>query len=203
MATSDVSIANLALQKLGSRSIVSLSENVNEAKAVNSCYEALRDKELRAYLWAFAKTRATLAPHGVVPVFTYAAAFVLPADFLRLIKPVRLGLDWSIEVHQGELAILTNDGNTLQVPYIRKVTDPTLFDPCFVDMLACKIAWHCCERLTQSNTKKAAIMEEYRESRDEARRTNAFELTLQDEPDDSWLAARIAGSRNWLSFGDL
>ncbi len=193
MATSEVSIANLALQKLGSKNIVSLSENINEAKAVASCYEALRDKEIRMYLWGFAKTRAILAPHAVQPAFTFSYAFVLPSDFLRLIKPARLGLDWTIEVHEGERAILTNDGDTLQIRYIRKVTDPTLFDPCFVDMLACRIAWHCCERLTQSNTKKQGIMEEYNVSRAEARKTSAFELPSQAQPADEWLAARWTG----------
>jgi hypothetical protein len=202
MATSEVSICNLALQKLGEERIVSLSEDSRNAREVSACYEALRDKELRSYLWGFAKTRVTLAPSAVVPDFTYAAAFPLPADYLRLIKPVRLGLDWQLERHQGVLSILTNDGDTLEVRYIAKVTDTTLYDPCFVEMLACKIAWHCCEALTQSNTKKAAILEEYAIHKAEARRTNAFELPTLEEPIDPWLAARGSGSQNWLRFGE-
>lgn len=193
MATSDVSICNLALQKLGTGRIVSLSENSVEAREVSACYEAMRDKELRAYFWNFAKTRVTLAPSAVTPDFTFTYAFPLPADFLRLIKPARLGLDWQIERHDGALALLTNDGDTLEVRYIAKITNPALFDPCFVEMLACKIAWQCCEKITQSNTKKVAIMEEYREHRAEARKTNAFELPSQPEPVDSWLAARQTG----------
>lgn len=193
MATSDVSVCNLALQKLGAGRIVSLSENSENAKAVNACYESLRDKELRTYLWNFARKRAILAASSVTPAFTFTYAFPVPSDFLRLIKPARLGLDWHVEQHEGGLAILTNDGNTLEIRYIAKVTNPALFDPCFVEMLACKIAWHCCERITQSNTKKAGLMEEYKEAKQEARRTNAFELPKNPEPIDEWLAARQTG----------
>lgn len=193
MATSDVSVCNLALQKLGAARITLMTDNSSNARSVNACYEALRDKELRTYLWNFAKKRTTLAPSSVTPDFTYTYAFPVPSDYLRLIKPARLGLDWHVEQHDGGLAILTNDGDTLEVRYIARVTNPALFDPCFVEMLACKIAWHTCEPITQSNTKKAALMEEYREHKAEARRTNAFETPKQAEPIDEWLAARQAG----------
>lgn len=193
MATSEVSICNLALQKLGSKRITALSDNTTEAREVSACYETLRDKELRLYLWSFAKTRVVLAPSSVAPAFTYTYAFPLPADFLRLIKPARIGLDWQTEQHDGALCILTNEGTTLEVRYIAKVTNPALFNPCFVEMLACKIAWNCCEKLTQSNTKKADIMAEYLEAKKDARRTNAFELSYQPEPVDSWLTARVSG----------
>ncbi|MDH4185528.1 MAG: hypothetical protein OEV08_00905 [Nitrospira sp.] len=193
MATSNVSIANLALQKLGAPSIVALDENSVAARAINACFEAMRDRELRAYFWKFAKRRATLAPHATVPDFSYALAFPLPVDFLRLIKPARVGLDWHLEYHEGVQAILTNDGDELEIRYIAKITDPTLFDPMFVEMLACKIAWHCCEQLTQSNSKKQILMEEYRGLKNEARQVNAFEVHAQPQPVDEWLTARWNG----------
>ena len=202
MATSEVSICNLALQKLGTRRIVSLSEDSVEAREVAACYEQQRDNELRKYLWKFAKKRVVLGASAVIPAFTYALAFPLPADCLRVIKPVRVGLDWSIEQHDGALALLTNDGDSIEFRYIARVTDPTLFDPSFIEMLACKIAWHTCEKITQSNTKKQALNQEYLDAKAEARRTNAFELAPQEEPEDTWLTARQGGSRNWLRFGD-
>jgi hypothetical protein len=201
MATSDVSICNLALQKLGAARINTLAET--GAKDVAACYEQQRDLEQRKYLWNFGKTRVQLAASSVAPAFTFANAFPVPANLLRIIKPARLGLDWQLEQHEGVLAILTNDSAPLDVRYFAKVTNPALFDPCFVEMLACKIAWHCCERVTQSNSKKAALMEEYKEHKAEARKTNAFELPTQEEPEDEWVVAREGGSRNWLRFGDL
>lgn len=193
MPASETSICNLALQKLGASRIVSLSENSRNAESVSAAYPQQRDNELRKYLWKFAKKRATLAASAVAPAFTYDNAFPVPADFLRLIKPARLGLDWHLEHHDGGLAILSNDGAPLQIRYIARITNPALFDPCFVEMLACKIAWHCCEDITQSNTKKDAIHQEYLEAKAEARRTNAFEQNKQPEPVDEWLMARRTG----------
>jgi hypothetical protein len=193
MAVSDVSIANLALQKLGASRISLLSDASVNAREVNACYEMLRNIEMSRYKWNFAKKRVTLAPSATEPAFNYTYAFVLPTDCLIIIKPARLGLDWQIENHGGDVAILTNDGDTLYLRYIALVTDPTKYHPLFVEMLACKIAWHCCEKLTQSNSKKAALMEEYKLTRAMAKKANAFDLASQPQPVDEWLVARSTG----------
>lgn len=203
MSVSNVSICNLALQKLGQARIVALDEDNSNARHCNVCFETLRDKELRGAMWNFAIKRTTLAASATAPDFTYTYAFPLPADALRVILPPRLGLDWKIENHEGAPAILTNDGTSLEVKYIARITDPTKFDFSFVEMLACKIAWHLTEVITQSNTKKEALHQEYLELRREARRMNAFERTPEEEPLDGWIAARQQGSiystdRGWV-----
>lgn len=203
MAVSNVSICNLALQKLGQSRIVSLDEDNSNARHCNVCFEPLRDRELRAAMWNFSVKRTTLAAHATAPDFTYSYAFPLPVDALRVILPARLGLDWKIENHEGSPAILTNDGTSLELKYVAKITDPTKFDALFVEMLACKIAWHLCEVITQSNTKKQAVNQEYLELKREAKRINAFERTPEEEPQDSWIAARQQGSiyqsdRSWI-----
>ena len=158
MATSPTSICNLALQKLGSDRITSIDDLTSKgAKECNACYEPMRDRELRANRWKFSLSRVILAPHATAPVFQYNSAFVLPADCLRPLFPARTGLDWKVENHQGQAAILTNDGSSINLRYIAKITDTTLFYPLFVDALACKIAWHLCELMTQSNSKKDAL----------------------------------------------
>jgi hypothetical protein len=193
MAVSEVAIANLALQKLGAKRISDLDEDSKEAEEMNACYELIRDRELAAYQWNFAKKRATLAPSATEPEFGYTYAFLLPVDCINIIKPARLGLDWHVENHEGDVAILTNDADTIELRYIAKITDPNKFHPLFVEMLACKLAWHCCEALTQSNTKKAALLDEYILCRREARKVNAFSVNQQPQPVDGWLAARLTG----------
>ena len=201
MATSNVLICNLALQKVGQARIVLLTDDNNNARNCNVAFEPLRQRELRAHAWNFAVKRAILAPSTTIPVFTYALAFPLPSNCLRVLLPPRLGLDWKIEDVDGRPAILTNDGATLPIRYIEDVVDPTRFDALFVEMLACKIAWHLTEIITQSNTKKTALEAEYRAAWNEAKRLNAFEKIPDAEPEDSWLAARRMGSvssdRSW------
>ena len=199
---SQVRVANLALQKLGAAEIVSMDEDTRERRAITRCYSMLRDRELRAHNWNFSIKRKILAPSSVAPLFEFAKAFPLPADCLRPLPPAR-DVDWTIEYHEGSKHILTNEGTVIYLRYVSRVTDETQFDPLFADMLACKIAWHCCEELTQSNQKKADIEREYKDAKAEAKRTNAFEQATPQEPEPPWLTARYAGDRgqNWLRFG--
>jgi hypothetical protein len=156
-----------------------------------ACYEHIRDAELRRYSWNFAKKRTTLAPSAVDPDHDYDYAFPLPVDCLKILPPARNGLDWRLESHEGQTCILTNDGNTLEISYLAKITDPTRFDPCFVEMLACRLADHCCEEITQSNAKQQSMKDAYRLARIEARRENAFENISEEPPEDPWVEARL------------
>ena len=199
---SQTRVANHALQKLGAGLISSMDEDTREARTVKACYSILRDRELRAHSWNFSIKRAALAPSATVPAFGFAKAFPLPADCLRILPPAR-DVDWTIENINGASHILTNEGTVIYLRYVARITDEAVFDELFVDMLACKIAWHCCETITQSNQKKADVMEEYKDARAEARRINAFEQASPQEPEPPWLVARRAGSgeQNWLRFG--
>ena len=199
---SQTRVANHALQKLGAGLISSMDEDTREARTVKACYSILRDRELRAHSWNFSIKRAALAPSATVPAFGFAKAFPLPADCLRILPPAR-DVDWTIENINGASHILTNEGTVIYLRYVARITDEAVFDELFVDMLACKIAWHCCETITQSNQKKADVMQEYKDARAEARRINAFEQASPQEPEPPWLVARRAGSgeQNWLRFG--
>ena len=202
MAYSNVSICNLALQKLGSDRISSLSDAGPSAVECNASFEHIRDAEMRANKWKFTLTRTVLAPHATPPLAPYAFAFPLPADCLRPLFPARLGLDWKVENHHNVLAILTRDGDSLPLRYIRRTTDPTLFDPLFAEALACKLAWQLCERFTQSNTKKEAAERAYLYAIREARRMNAIEIGEAKVPVDEWLAARRVGQLQNSEWGE-
>lgn len=196
MANSRVAIMNLALQLLGAPRVGAPDEDNKNAIETNACFDILRDYEQRANAWNFTLCRAILAPSATAPAFTYAYAFPLPTDpfCLRVLLPSMTELDWKIENHLGSSAILTNDGAALYLRYIGRMEDPTKFDPMFALMLACSIAWHCCEVITQSNSKKQAIMERYTLIRREARRMNAFEKVPDKQPIGSWVTAAMTGS---------
>lgn len=201
MAASEVSICNLALQKLGAKRITSLTEDSNNARQVNACYATLRDKELRIHPWKFAITRAVLTPAATAPLFDYTYAFPVPSDCLRVLLPARQNLDWKRETQGSQQVILTNDGNSINVRYIARVEDPTQFDVAFVEALAAKIAMNCCEQITQSNDKKAGAKEDYKMAISEAAKTDAFEDESQDPPPSAWETGRLVGDSsemNWL-----
>lgn len=187
---SEVEIANAALSRVGANRITLLTENSVEARAVNAIYEAERDAELRMHTWNFAKARAQLAS-TTAPAFGPSNAFPVPADFIRLIAPdpelYDNELDWRIEGHN----ILTYDSAPLNIRYIAKITDPNAMDPLFRRVLALRIAREICEPLTQSNAKWQLIDADYRQAISDAKKANAIEVPVLQEPDDTWITARL------------
>ncbi len=200
---STTGIANLALQKVGAASILNLSDATPEAREISRAYDYCRRAELRAHRWNFALSRAVLAPSTVTPGFGYAYAFPLPTDCLRVLLPNDPTLDWKVE----GASILTNSATSpfdagtygaavtpspaLYLKYIRDVTDPTQFDPCFIDAFAVRVALAVVERLTQSNPKKQLLQADYKVAIAEASRANAFEKLPADPPDDDFWLARV------------
>lgn len=193
MANSRVNIINLALTLLGAARVGAPDEEGENAEALTFCYDNIRDSEQRANIWHFTRKRAILAPSSVVPAFGYGYAFPLPTNCLRVIKPSLTTVDWSIEQHENTPSILTNDGNVIQLRFVERVMDETKFDPLFTMMFACSLAWWCCERLTQSNSKRDAIERRYTASRLQAYKTNAFERVPLQSPPDEWLTAMSNG----------
>lgn len=187
---SKVEIANRALQKLGAKRIVSLEEDSRNARAVNACYETLKEAELRKHPWSFAVKRVQLAADTDAPAFGKARTFQLPSDYLRLLAPdpeLNLNdLDWQIEGRK----IATNDSSPLDVRYIYNVTDPNEMDVLFREALAASIALELAEEITQSNTKKGDADYGYEKAVNEAKKTNAIERAASQPPDDTWVTVR-------------
>lgn len=205
---SETDICNRALQRLGAKRIVSLTQDTPNARSCNVAYAALRDAELRSNPWNFAIARAQLAASSTAPLFGKAYAYPLPSDFLRLLSPdpnadytSAIGVDWGTTgTWQGNFSypdlqiegqsIFSNFPPPLQIRYVSKVTDPNVMDPLFREALSARIAVELCEEITQSNTKLAAISEAYKEIVAEARRTRALENPPKLPVVDSFITVR-------------
>jgi hypothetical protein len=192
---SDVQIANRALAKLGDKTIVSLTENSNQARAINECYVLVRQGELRRHPWHFAKKRAQLAADATAPLFDFDYKYTLPSDCLRILMPQESSesvqydnrIDWKIE---GRF-ILSNQAGPLSITYLADVTDPNEFDAAFIDVLASRLAVEVAHRLTGSTEKRKMAHEEYKAALLEARRANAFEQFSVERAIDDWEIARL------------
>lgn len=200
MASSVVQVANRALTKLGAARITSIDDDVKAARALKSCFEDVRDDELRAYRWQFAMKRTSLAALSTAPSYGYEYQYQVPSDFLRIdmvndqfpaaVMDNYIGaesLDWLLEGNK----ILTDFSAPLKLRYIAQVTDPSAWDSCFREALACKLAIEVCEDLTQSNEKRQLAWKEYDLAINRAVRINAIEKIPVQPPDDSWVIGRI------------
>lgn len=190
---SKVSIANRALSKLGEDRILLLTDNNKAARTINQMFDDVVDAELRRHNWKFAIKRGSLPALSEAPAWGYSFQYPLPADFLKLIQVndfyVRSGTQqamWSVE--SGN--ILTNLSAPLKVRYVWRVDNPGLYDPLFVEALACRLAMEACETLTQSETKFGRCQEQYKMALSEALRVDSIANPPDELPAGSWIDSR-------------
>jgi hypothetical protein len=181
-----VDVCNKGLDKLGHGPITSLADGTKSANLCLRNWETIRDQVLRDHPWNFAVKRAILAPSTTAPLWGFSASFPLPADCLRVVE-VR---DLSTGEYEVEgKAILANE-TALYIRYIKQTTDPNEFDALFVDAAAVRLAFELCESITQSNTKKNALWEEYQDSLTRAMRVDGQENPPAPFEEDEWIAVR-------------
>ena len=137
----ETSICNQALGRIGANQIKNVETDTTvPAIQCRLHYEQTRDSLLRSYSWRFASERATL-DDGDTPDFEWSNAFTLPTDFMVL-KSIYEGRfsstnfrNYAIEGNE----ILTNE-TTMEIRYIKKVTDVLEFDSLFVKVLILLLA---------------------------------------------------------------
>jgi hypothetical protein len=135
----DIDICNLALARLGCRfNVASLTEDSAEGRACALIYSVARDAALRRHDWSFATTRLALTDLGTPPD-DWSYRYALPADCLKvrqlLLPP---GAKPSpFEVAGRELYSNLAEATLI---YTKRVTDATLYDPGFIELLILKLA---------------------------------------------------------------
>jgi len=200
---SKVEIANRALTKLGEERILLLTDDLKAARVMNSMFDLVRDAEIRRFNWNFAMKRDSLLALVDAPAWGFKYQYPLPADFLHLVQVneyyVRTNVtyrgQWAVEAGK----ILTDYDAPLKVRYLSRVTDTALFDPLFVEVLACKLAMEACETLTQSESKMGRAAEQYKFAVTEALRQDAIENPPDEIPNGSWLDSRLSGGSFYAS----
>jgi len=92
------------------------------------------------------------------PAFGYDHQYVLPADFIRLrLKDTYYHYKFEIEGNR-----LLTDHDEKHITYVKKVTDPTLWDALFTELFVLKLAWKLINPLAGTNvvSLKAELREE-------------------------------------------
>lgn len=181
-----VDICNRALDKLGQGPIVSLEDGTKSANLCNRNWSLIRDQVLRDHPWNFAVRRVILAPDVNNPAWGFEYRLPLPSNCLRLLEVQNL----STGQYQVEgKAILAND-SALKIRFIARVADPNDYDSLFQDAVASRLAVELCESLTQSNSKKELLIQEYEMILTAAKRVDGQENPPVKFEEDEWLLVR-------------
>jgi hypothetical protein len=187
MAITEVSIANSALIKIGADRITALSDDNKRAILCNEQFAKLRDEVLQAHLWNFAMARIEIAADATAPAFEYEKRFLLPSDVLRVffVYPMEDEIEWKRE---GQY-ILSNEAS-MQIVYIKKIEDTSLFSPIFAECLALRLAQELAYPIVQSTQISGLMEQKYQDFLRKARSYDAQEGTPYSLTNDIFLRAR-------------
>lgn len=151
---SPTDIANQALSRLGQAMVSDIAENSPSAIVCRTHYELVRDSLLRQHPWNFAVARAQLTESDETPAFGWDHQFALPSDRLRLLTLNGVQAAMCASDFETEGDYLLTDADEAKITYVRRVTDPTLFDPIFVEVLVLRLGGAIAVALTGSEQKR-------------------------------------------------
>jgi len=189
MAISWTSICNMALAKIGAKSISNIdTDTTNNAIKCRTIYENTRDALLRGFEWNFAIKRAELTQLSTTPDFDFDYEYTLPTSPYCL-RVLNMEDDAAFEIKGRKLE---TDGNECKIKYIARIVDPTKLDPLFINVMVCSLASQLAIPLTTSGTLKDRMDQELLAAKLEAGMIDSMEGQAEDRDEsesDLWISA--------------
>ena len=163
MSISETGIANLAVMSLGIQTPITnlATDDSNEARYCRRFYAPMKDAVLRSHPWNCAIHRTTLTPLSVTPDSDWDNQYQLPANphCLRVLQVGEIEdqpVEWVVEGRR----LLCNEGTSVEIKYIKRITDTNEFDALLVDAIALKMAIKICMPLVKSQKIKDSLIKE-------------------------------------------
>ncbi len=172
-----VEIGSNALRLLGDDPITSLTEDSERARLVNAIYEEVRNEVTRAAMWNCAKDRQVLASLATTPAFGWSYYHQLPSTCLRVIDV--LSGDIRID-HEVEGRKIMTDVSSVNLIFLKKITDPNDMDALFIGAYTAKLAAELAEPVTGSRSLAEQMWTLYDRKVREARTIDSQEGTVSN-----------------------
>lgn len=159
MASSETEICNIALSNLGQgKTISSLTELSEEARACNLLYPTVRDAVLRDFKAGFSKKTAALNLVEEDPNTEWKYSYRVPSDCIfarRIVSGIRNETeDMKIPFQEGaddQGLLIFTDLEDAELEYTYRVTQVSRFPPDCVLAIAFRLAAYLAPRLTGSD----------------------------------------------------
>lgn len=187
--SSEVEIYNMALGYVGvAREIDAPDEGSTESDQCQRYYAQTRDATLRDFPWPFANKVIALGLVEENPNDDWAYAYRYPTDCLRALRlvtgsrvdtappPFELGHD-----DAGKL-IFTDQAEAV-LKYTRRIEDPELFDPAFVEAFAWRLGSKVAIPLSRSEKERDYAFKRYQFELNVARAHAANEGQVDPAPE--------------------
>jgi hypothetical protein len=191
----DLGIANLALIDLGQPTLAVADSTSKAGRLFLTSYEPTVLEMLRSHPWRCCRAQAQLASDPTaVPLFGYALAFRLPANFVRTVYVEGTNdgdVSNNIEpfARHGQYIHCNIEG--FRFTYIaRKPTDE--FDPGLVATIAARLAWRWCKPFTDSANDVKMYQQAFAEISADAKFADAMDGSPDIMPLSTWEQARLS-----------
>lgn len=165
--TTDVALANLALDRVGQASVSSVATPVTTYEdIVARHYDATRREVLRKYVFNFSKKCAVLtASATVTPAFGFGTAYALPNDFIRLLALGDVTINGDVaaalyDISDGYIYTDAGDTSGLNIQYIYDAVTVSKFDALFVRVFTLQLAANFAYKFTLKPSLIKGILEE-------------------------------------------
>ena len=199
---SDVGICNAALTILGTRNIMMLTEDSNEAKKCNKVFWDCVETTLQEYKWSFATTQVELAPLTDKYV-GWNYAYQYPKDCLQRISLINPNEDedWHYPILSSEFTVelsanndsrvLLTDHERVIIKYTKFIKNINVYTPTFKRALVWQLAITLGRSLKgAASNEVAACMQSYREVISKAKVIDANESIIKPVRKNKYLEGR-------------
>jgi len=189
---SETSICNEALGFLGDKTILSLTDDNERARACNANYENARDIALEAFEWNCAQVRATLAQSTSTPEYGFDYQYQIPTN-PECLKVNHMyesesgngGYTWRVE---GDYVL--TDSETCTIRYTQKLTDVSMMTVRLREAIAARLAYLIAIRITGKRSMRDDAMTWFNSVISRATAVDRQEGKDPPTYTDSWISAR-------------
>lgn len=186
MASTETSIANSALSKIGAERIISLEDGNERARICKEQLPKIRQALIQSHPWNFAIERVSLGEDLVPPEFGFSHRFLLPNECLRVLETdYDESIRWAIEGRY-----LVSDCASAKIKFLKDITDYSKVTPLFLEVLALHLAADIAYSLVQSVTLRESLETKAANMLRTTRSFDAQEGTPQRVTASSWIRSR-------------
>lgn len=181
--TSVVSICNMALSCIGEARIDDLDEGSAASQQCSLHYEPSRDYILELHGWKFAQQLIAPSLSAEDPPTGWAYAYTYPSNCLRVQQvgqnaAALSDMDEEFDVQSnaaGTGKLIVTQQTTAIIRYTRKVTNPQLFSPAYIESLQWWLASKMAFKLTSEPGEMKRCLDMWRITHAQAMETNMRE----------------------------
>lgn len=186
----------MALGYVGvAQEISALDGDSTEAEQCNRFYGVTRDQVLRDFPWPFAVYYRALGLVQEEPNDDWDYSYRYPTDCMRALRIVDGNRIQTTRIpfeltHDDNGKLILTDQDEAVLRFIRRITDPEVYDPSFVEALAWRLGSKLAIPLARSTKERDYAFERYRLELSTARVNAINEGEVDADPDAEVIRAR-------------